>query len=108
MRRAIGRLAAPPDLALIDGNHAPPLTCATDCIVAGDATCLSIAAASIIAKVMRDAGMVRLDARCPGYGWAENVGYATPGHRAALRRLGPTRHHRTTFASVRAVLDAAD
>ncbi len=108
MQRAISRLSAPPDLALIDGNHAPRLTCATDCIVGGDATCLSIAAASIIAKVMRDFGMVRLDARCPGYGWAENVGYSTPGHRAALRRLGPTRHHRTTFASVRAVLDAAD
>jgi ribonuclease HII len=106
MRRALARLGAPPDLALIDGNAAPPaLPCAHRCVVGGDAQCLSIAAASIVAKVMRDRAMARLDARLPGYGWAENAGYSTPGHRAALRRLGASRHHRPSFGAVRLLLE---
>jgi ribonuclease HII len=100
MRRAVARLATTPDLALIDGNKAPKLTCATRCVVGGDALCLSIAAASIVAKVTRDRAMRRLAVRFPGYGWEVNAGYATAFHRAALRSLGATRHHRETFGTV--------
>ena len=99
--RAVARLPAPPDLALIDGNQPPPLTCALRCGVGGDGVCLSIAAASIVAKVLRDRAMARLAARWPGYGWETNAGYATLTHREALLRLGPTRHHREAFGSVR-------
>jgi ribonuclease HII len=101
MRRAVARLPALPDLALIDGNRAPALSCAVRCVVGGDARCLSIAAASIVAKVVRDRAMARLAARLPGYGWERNAGYGTAAHRAALRRLGPTRHHRAGFGTVR-------
>jgi ribonuclease HII len=100
MRRAVSRLRAAPDLALVDGNYPPKLDCAVRCVVGGDALCLSIAAASIIAKVIRDRAMARLSVRCPGYGWEANAGYATASHRAALRRLGPTRHHRAAFGTV--------
>jgi ribonuclease HII len=100
MCRAVARLPAPPDLALVDGNMPPALTCPVRCVVGGDARCLSIAAASIVAKVVRDRAMARLAVRWPGYGWETNVGYATEFHRAALLRLGPTRHHRPAFASV--------
>jgi len=101
MARAVARLPAPPDLALVDGNQPPPLTCTLRCVIGGDAQCLSIAAASIVAKVLRDRAMTRLARRWPGYGWETNAGYATQSHRAALLRLGPTRHHRTAFGSVR-------
>lgn len=101
MRRAVARLRDPPDLALIDGNRPPRLNCPVQCVIGGDGLSASIAAASIVAKVTRDRAMVRLAVRFPGYGWAENVGYATPGHRAALQALGPTHHHRADFASVR-------
>ena len=100
MQRAVARLPAPPDLALVDGNQRPPLTCAVQCVVGGDARCLSIAAASIVAKVVRDRAMIRLAVRFPGYGWETNVGYATEFHREALRRLGATPHHRPAFFSV--------
>jgi ribonuclease HII len=100
MCRAVARLPALPDLALVDGNMPPPLTCPVRCVVGGDARCLSIAAASIVAKVVRDRAMVRLAARWPGYGWDTNVGYATEFHRAALKQLGATRHHRPAFFSV--------
>jgi ribonuclease HII len=100
MCRAVVRLPAPPDLALVDGNIAPALACPVRCVVGGDARCLSIAAASIVAKVVRDRAMARLAMRWPGYGWETNAGYATEYHRAALLRLGPTHHHRPGFASV--------
>lgn len=100
MYRAVGRLSLPPDLALVDGNYPPPLTCPVQCVVGGDGTSLSIAAASIVAKVVRDRAMARLAVRYPGYGWEANAGYATLFHRAALLRLGITRHHRPTFGSV--------
>jgi ribonuclease HII len=100
MSRAVARLPALPDLALVDGNMPPPLTCPVRCVVGGDARCLSIAAASIVAKVVRDRAMVRLAARWPGYGWDTNVGYATEFHREALKRLGATHHHRPAFFSV--------
>lgn len=101
MRRAVARLPALPDLALVDGNQPPPLACAVRCVVGGDARCLSIAAASIMAKVLRDRAMTRLAARWPGYGWERNAGYATAAHRAALHTLGPSRHHRAGFGTVR-------
>jgi ribonuclease HII len=100
MRRAVARLGMAPDLALVDGNYPPKLNCAVRCVVGGDALCLSIAAASIVAKVVRDRAMTRLAARFPGYGWETNVGYATTVHREALTRLGATRHHREMFGSV--------
>lgn len=100
MRRAVRRLPRLPDLALVDGNRAPPLDCPVRCVVGGDGVSLSIAAASIVAKVIRDRGMVRLDARYPGYGWAANAGYPTARHRAALVHLGPTPHHRAGFGTV--------
>jgi len=100
MRRAVARLAAAPELALVDGDRPPELACPVRCVVGGDAISLSIAAASIVAKVLRDRAMTRLATRFPGYGWETNVGYATPGHIAALLRLGPTVHHRPTFGTV--------
>jgi ribonuclease HII len=101
MRRAVARLPRSPDLALVDGNRPPNLPCVVRCVVGGDGLSLSIAAASVVAKVLRDRAMTRLSARFPGYGWEENAGYSTPGHRAALRRLGPTPHHRPAFGAVR-------
>jgi ribonuclease HII len=102
MRRAVAGLSVVPELALIDGNAKPKeLTCAARTIVDGDAKCLSIAAASIVAKVFRDAYMRKLAEEFPGYGWETNVGYATRDHRSALARLGVTPHHRRSFAPVR-------
>lgn len=100
MRRALLRLPAAPSLALVDGNAAPPLPCPVRTVVGGDARSLSIAAASILAKVTRDRAMARLDRRWPGYGFAAHQGYPTAAHRAALARLGPCPHHRRGFAPV--------
>jgi ribonuclease HII len=106
MRRALQAMAEPPDLVLIDGNRVPPeLGCRAETIVGGDARSYSIAAASIIAKVTRDRYMRGLAASFPGYGWETNVGYARPEHMAALNRLGPTLHHRRTFAPVMRLLE---
>jgi ribonuclease HII len=106
MRRALQAMAEQPDLVLIDGNRAPPaLGCRAETIVGGDARSYSIAAASIIAKVTRDRYMRSLAASFPGYGWETNVGYARPDHLAALNRLGPTAHHRRSFAPVRMALE---
>jgi ribonuclease HII len=107
MRRAFSRLTTVPHFALIDGNRCPGLPCPTQCVVGGDGTSLSIAAASIVAKVVRDRGMTRLHQRHPGYGWASNAGYGTRVHLEALVRLGPTPHHRTAFGTVRRLLEAA-
>ncbi len=100
MRRAVARLPLRPDLALIDGTVAPDLPCPVRCLPRGDATSLSIAAASILAKVTRDRLMARLAQRHPGYAWERNQGYPTAEHRAALARLGATAHHRPGFAPV--------
>lgn len=109
MRRAVLRLPAPPGLALIDGNRAPDLPCPASCVIGGDGLSFSIAAASIVAKVLRDRVMQRLDRRYPGYGWAANAGYATAIHREALHRMGATVHHRMGFGTVRMIsrIDAA-
>ena len=101
MHRAVARLPSLPDIALVDGNQPPRLPCAVRCVIGGDALCLSIAAASIVAKVVRDRAMTRLAVRFPLYGWHSNVGYSTPPHRAAIARHGPCRHHRPTFGAVR-------
>jgi ribonuclease HII len=101
MTRAIAALPRVPDFALIDGNRCPrELTVPAEAVVGGDARVVSIAAASIVAKVARDAMMAELDREFPGYGWAANAGYPTPGHLDALRRLGITPHHRRSFAPV--------
>jgi ribonuclease HII len=101
MRRAVARLGVAPDVALVDGNQPPTLPCPVRCIVDGDALCLSIAAASIVAKVVRDRAMARLAVRFPAYGWATNAGYGTLPHREAIALHGPSRHHRPTFGTVR-------
>jgi ribonuclease HII len=102
MRRALLELELAPALALIDGNILPKrLRCEARAVVDGDALEPCISAASILAKVYRDALMVRLDARHPGYGFAAHKGYSTPEHLDALRRLGPCRVHRRGFAPVR-------
>jgi len=98
MRRAIARLGIVPDIALVDGNQAPALPCAIQTIVGGDGQSLSIAAASVIAKVARDKLMRALAERYQGYGWETNVGYGTEEHRRAILALGPTPHHRRSFA----------
>jgi ribonuclease HII len=100
MGRAVARLKLPPELALVDGNQPPALPCAVRCVVGGDRLSLSIAAASIVAKVLRDRAMARLALRYPGYGWQRNAGYGTLAHRRALLALGPTCHHRPGFAPV--------
>lgn len=102
MTRALAALSCPPDLALIDGNRLPrDLPCAGQAIVKGDAKVLSIAAASIVAKVTRDRIMTDLDALYPGYGWAENAGYPTKRHINAIADLGITPEHRRSFAPIR-------
>src|SRR5690606_27855940 len=98
MRRAVAGLEAAPLLVLVDGRDVPPgLACAGRAVVKGDARSLSIAAASIVAKVTRDRMMGRVDAAHPGYGFAAHVGYATAVHRRAIEALGPCRLHRMTF-----------
>jgi ribonuclease HII len=101
MARAVAALGMRPDVALVDGNVAPTLPCAVRTVVQGDALSFSIAAASVVAKVTRDAIMRSLAPRYPGYGWETNVGYATQEHGEAIRRLGITPHHRRSFAPVR-------
>ena len=100
MRRALARLTVRPDVVLVDGLPCPELGCAHDAIVDGDAHCHSIAAASVVAKTVRDRLMELLAPRHPRYAWASNKGYGTPEHLAALAEYGFTPHHRTTFAPV--------
>src|SRR6185436_7092101 len=97
MRRAVSALSALPDLLLIDALTIPGVEIPQRPIVKGDAVSVSIAAASIVAKVARDAMMLELDGRYPGYGLAHNMGYASEDHREALRRLGPSAIHRRSF-----------
>jgi ribonuclease HII len=97
MRRALERLPFRPDVILVDGRPLPALGWNHEAIIDGDAKCYCIAAASIVAKVARDHLMSTLAARHPGYGWERNAGYGTLEHMAALKRLGPTPHHRASF-----------
>jgi ribonuclease HII len=101
MRIALTRLRPPPGLVLVDGRlHIPRIAWPQRAIVGGDRRCASIAAASILAKVARDAFMVRADRRHPGYGFGRHKGYATAAHLEALARLGPCPLHRRSFRRV--------
>ena len=104
MQRAVRALGIRPDHALVDGNVAPSLPCPVRTVIEGDALSLSIAAASIIAKVTRDRVMRALARRYAGYGWSTNVGYGTREHHEGLRARGVTIHHRRSFAPVRLAL----
>jgi len=101
MARAVRALGVTPDIALVDGNQAPPLGCPIKTVIGGDGLSFSIAAASVVAKVTRDRLMAMLAQRYPGYGWERNAGYGTAAHSEALGRLGITPHHRRSFAPVR-------
>lgn len=105
MERAVAGLALAPEHLLIDGNMIPRgLAVSAEAIVKGDARSLSIAAASIVAKVCRDRLMVDLAQQHPGYGWEKNAGYPSPAHKEALRNLGVTPHHRRSFKPVHNIL----
>ena len=105
MERALAALPGAPDHVLIDGNMIPRgLMLSAEAIVKGDALSLSIAAASIIAKVTRDRIMVDLAQQHPGYGWAKNAGYPTKDHLAALQNLGVTAVHRRSFRPIHNIL----
>ncbi len=105
MRRALDALPRRPSAALVDGNRAPDVPCRVETVVRGDSRSMSIAAASIVAKVTRDRIMARLSARYPGFAWERNAGYGTAEHRRALERHGPTPHHRRSFSPIRAMLE---
>jgi len=105
MRRAVNNLTAAPEFLLIDYLHLPEVDLPQRGITRGDAVCLSIACASIVAKVTRDNVMSRFDTRYPGYGLAAHKGYGTRRHLESLRRLGPCRIHRRGFAPVRVLLE---
>jgi ribonuclease HII len=96
----VAALSIAPDLALIDGNRSPRLTCRTRTVIGGDASVRSISAASILAKVTRDAEMCECDRDHPGYGFSRHKGYGTPEHLEALKRLGPSVIHRRSFSPV--------
>lgn len=101
MQRAVLALSIKPEKVLVDGTHCPgALSCPSEAIVKGDQKIPAISAASIIAKVERDHVMDLLDEQYPGYNFAENKGYATKSHRAALQLLGPSKIHRRSFFSV--------
>ncbi len=105
MRRAVMAMPVCPRAILVDGNKLPyDLPCPARAIIDGDAISRSVAAASIVAKVVRDRIMDALAQSYPGFGWDHNRGYSTPDHKDALNRLGVTPHHRRTFASVRIAL----
>lgn len=109
MVRAVMALPLRPRFALVDGNRLPAgLPCPAEAIPGGDARCLSIAAASVVAKVARDRMMTELAADHPGYGWETNMGYGTRQHAAALDRLGLTIHHRRGFRPIRRVAEIAE
>lgn len=106
MSRAVTALEIAPQRVLVDGNHLPELSCEARAVIGGDALVPAVSAASILAKVARDAMMVELDRRYPQYGFARHKGYATEAHRQALMRHGPCPVHRRTFAPVRDALEA--
>lgn len=101
MCRALAALPCTPDMAFVDGNDPPDLPCATQAIVKGDSHIASIAAASIVAKVVRDRMMARLGQAFPAYGFASNAGYSTKAHLSAVASEGPCPFHRMSFAPLR-------
>ena len=104
MRRAVAGLKVPTDAALVDGNKDPLLGMPTLTMIKGDGRSLSIAAASIVAKVFRDRLMEKLGKEHPEYGWAQNAGYGVRVHMEALKLVGATVHHRRSFAPIRDIL----
>ncbi|HLK26225.1 MAG TPA: ribonuclease HII [Caulobacteraceae bacterium] len=108
MRRAVEALGVQPVFALVDGNYRFVLPCPVKTVVKGDATSLSIAAASILAKTARDRLMAEMDDVYPGYGFAEHKGYRAPVHGEALSRLGPSPIHRMAWAPVKIALAGGD
>jgi ribonuclease HII len=104
MARAVRALNPAAAFALVDGNDAPALPCPCETIIGGDGRSVSIAAASIIAKVTRDRMMAALHETHPEYGWLDNKGYGTPEHLLALKRHGPTSQHRRSFAPIHNML----
>jgi ribonuclease HII len=108
LARAVAALPVRPRLIFVDGCDRIDADCDCEAVIGGDAAVVSIAAASIVAKVTRDRLMARLGAAHPGYGFERHMGYSVPEHYAALGRLGPTVHHRRSFAPVRILLQAAD
>jgi ribonuclease HII len=104
MRRAVEGLSLQPDFVYVDGNHCPRWHYPSQAVVKGDSLVPAIAAASVLAKVVRDQEMVELDQRYPGYGFAQHKGYPTAAHLLALQKLGPCLIHRRTFAPVAALL----
>ena len=106
LARAVRALPVAPKLVFVDGNQKIDVACDCQTVVSGDALVVSVAAASIVAKVTRDRLMVRLGLEHPGYGFERHMGYSVPEHFAALARLGPTVHHRKSFAPVAAKLAA--
>jgi ribonuclease HII len=108
LARAVKALPVSPKLVFVDGNHRIDVACDCEAVVSGDALVASIAAASIVAKVTRDRLMRRLGLAHPGYGFERHMGYSVPEHFEALARLGPTIHHRKSFAPVAARLAALD
>lgn len=100
MRRAVNSLSIQPDYVAVDGNRLPQWEYAGEAVIKGDGRVEVISAASIIAKVVRDAEMVDFDSQYPGYGFAKNKGYGTAQHLEALKRLGATPIHRRTFSPV--------
>ncbi|MBM6594573.1 ribonuclease HII [Microvirga sp. BT291] len=101
MCRALAALPCKPDMALVDGNDPPRLPCSVEAVVKGDASIASIAAASIVAKVVRDRLMARLSESFPAYGFASNAGYSTKTHLSALSDVGPCPFHRMSFSPLR-------
>ena len=106
LARAVKALPVQPKLVFVDGNMKIDCGCDCEAVVSGDALVFSVAAASIVAKVTRDRLMARLGLEFPGYGFERHMGYSVPEHFEALQRLGPTIHHRKTFAPVAAKLAA--
>ena len=104
MARAVRSLSVAAVFAIVDGNDAPALPCPCQTLIGGDGISLSVAAASIVAKVIRDRMMVALHQEHPGYNWASNKGYGTPEHYSGLRAHGVTTHHRRSFAPIYHIL----
>ncbi len=104
MARAVRALPVQAHFAMVDGNDAPALPCPCETLIGGDGLSVSIAAASIVAKVTRDRMMTALHNEHPGYNWRSNKGYGTPDHLAGLRSCGVTIHHRRSFSPVHHIL----
>jgi ribonuclease HII len=104
LARAVKALPVKPEHVFVDGRDRIAVDCNCEAVIGGDGIVLSIAAASIVAKVTRDRLMARLGSECPGYGFESHKGYSVPEHLTALRALGPTVHHRRSFAPVAALL----